>query len=210
MVKNLIFAINLSVNVGLRPWENRGCPYRQLPEWQRQVRAKGRRVPLWWEQPALCLGYLGACNPRGGFLGIPEPWPFHLKAPLMAGRIASQPIMVAHWLVLRTRSTATPCPTRLKAGGVTCMDSVNNLCWSKKSGDIRWHLGSTRWRFIGGGTTCITSQCLTNELCIVVPFWSLLEVFTMPSSNVSGGLKEVENYAWFRQAGFELLGSQCS
>jgi hypothetical protein len=118
MVKNLIFAINLSVNVGLRPWENRGCPYRQLPEWQRQVRAKGRRVPLWWEQPALCLGCLGA-NPRGGFSGF-SGFRSHVgcftKAPLMAGRIASQDIMVVHWLALRTKSTATQCPTRLKAG----------------------------------------------------------------------------------------------
>ena len=34
----------------------------------------------------------------------------------MAGRIASQPIMVAHWIAPRMRSTATPRPTRLKAG----------------------------------------------------------------------------------------------
>ena len=34
----------------------------------------------------------------------------------MAGRIASQPIMVAHWIAPRMRSTATPRPTHLKAG----------------------------------------------------------------------------------------------
>ena len=58
--------------------------------------------------------------------------------------------------------------------------------------------------FIGEGTSHIVS-CAHLNAQVSCALW---EVCTMPSSNVSGGLKEVENHVWLQLTGFELIGSQ--
>ena len=62
------------------------------------------------------------------------------------------------------------------------------------SGDIRWHLGSTRWMFIGGGTTCIMHipmphKWVVHSCALLIPFGGLYDAQQQCKWKVERGWK---------------------